>query len=170
MVNTLVSEAIDLVESASRRIEEGVLSRSKDLRQEALSLAYRVFDIYSTLHKFFNRIASIVSEDKSEAIYTLKSRSFIIVSGGELVYVKTKPMNITVSYSSGERRVSVKSRRFLLNISRDKLEALYYNLKIEVETGNPKDYVDKYNELRYVLNKIQKIISTSIAPVIHSRE
>ncbi|MEM0355295.1 MAG: hypothetical protein QXT88_00420 [Desulfurococcaceae archaeon] len=170
MVSGLVSEAIEIVESASKRIEEGVLSKSKDLRQDALSLAHSVFDIYSTLHKFFEKIGKVVSENKSEAVYRLKTRSFIVISNGELVYIKSKPINLAVSYSSGEKKVSVKSKRFLLNVFRDKLEASYYNLKVEINIGNPKDYIEKYSELRYVLNKIQKIISSSIVPVIHSKE
>lgn len=169
MVSNLVLEAIELVDRASKKIEEGVLSRSKDLRQEALSLVYRVYDLCSTLHKFFDQVGKIVVEDKDKAVYPLRSRSFIVVSSGELVYVKTKPTSLVVSYRSSEKKVNVKTKRFSLSISRDKLEASHYNLKLELDIGSPKDYVEKYNELRYILNKVQKIVSTNISIVLHSK-
>lgn len=166
MVKEVLEEAIDLAKSASKIIETNVLTKSTELKHEVLSLANRVHDLYVTLSKFFTYIMNVVPGDRGEAVYSLSKYVFVVISGGEVAYVRTKPIYLVVSYSSRDKSIQLKSKRLLVDLKRDSLNASYYFVKASITLNNSKDYVERYNELRYVMNKLQKIMDVYLVPLV----
>lgn len=169
MVKNVLEEAVDLTKYASRLIETNVLAKSTELKHEVLSLANRVYELYNTLSKFFTYVVNVIPGDRGEAVYQLSKYVFIVASGGEVAYVRTKPLFLVVSYSSRDKAVRLRSRRLTVELKRDSLNATYYFVKTAIGLNNQKDYIEHYSELRYVMNKLQKIMDMYLAPLIKAK-
>ncbi len=166
----LLLEVRNIANSASTRIEEKTLSQSTKMKPEVVSIIARIRDLYDKIALIMDSLVERVGEElEPDAAIDLGPRFYIVFYKDKFVIVRSKPFYTILSYDHGDGKISVKTRNLSSYMDQSSVEITFLSMKVSIRIDDVKEYIEKINELKYLLKPLGRVIEYYLVPIIESR-
>ncbi|OYT40462.1 MAG: hypothetical protein B6U89_02075 [Desulfurococcales archaeon ex4484_58] len=166
----LLMKASNTLSIVSNRIESKVLNQSTKLKPEIISISSRLNELITYINGILRSISERIGDETDvDSVVDFGKYFYIVFHKDRFVLIRNKPKYIIISYDSGKDEIHVKSRKLSVKISTASLEASLLTIKVSIDPGNIEDYINKFNELRYIMKSFGKIIEYYMLPLTEKR-
>ncbi|MEM4880373.1 MAG: hypothetical protein QXU22_05915, partial [Desulfurococcaceae archaeon] len=85
--------------------------------------------------------------------------TYLFALENTLVFTRTRPETIVLTYNSNTRNMSFKARNFVMDILPSRLTMLAKSIRVDIDLFNLNDYSAKKDELKAALKMAEKKIN-----------
>ncbi|WP_440059193.1 hypothetical protein ACSU1N_05240 [Thermogladius sp. 4427co] len=160
----LIDEAIKLLNSVSKGIDDNIMSRSKEVDARIISVAANLNSSFKEIASFLTGLrdkASKISQEASGLV--LSENTYLTNYGDRFILIKIKPRHAIVSYdrASSSFLVEVGSNKIIIGGSR--IEVKSKGVNIVFNPSQLEEYESRFSELKLASRIIQNNISECVS-------
>ncbi|MEM3926277.1 MAG: hypothetical protein QXU13_01670 [Desulfurococcaceae archaeon] len=155
-----VKEASRFLNTISNNMENSIMrGAKKDVDIKVLNLVSRVQGIIKNIMYVWEELGKRVEGEADSKIISLAPYTYLFALENTLVFTRTRPETIVLTYNSNTRNMSFKARNFIMDILPSRLTMLAKSIRVDIDLFNLNDYSAKKDELKAALKMAEKKIN-----------